>query len=62
MLRGGAADACVEGRVVDGNGFGVLVLSVVFLGVDLFVLLQVLRTLEGLVADFAYMWFQRDVD
>jgi hypothetical protein len=37
----------------DGDGLGVLMLGMMLLGVDLFVLLEILGTLEGLVADFA---------
>lgn len=40
------------GRVYDGNGFGVLVLEMMFFGMNLFMLLEVLRSFEGL---FAYL-------
>ena len=48
-------------RVGDSDGLGVLVLCVVLLGVDLLVFLEVLRTLEWLLANFAYMRLQRGV-
>ena len=45
---------CVR-RVSDGDRLGVFVLSVMFFSVDLFVFLQILRTFESLLADFANM-------
>ena len=52
LVRGRiAADPGDVGGVVDGDRLGVLVLGVVLLGVDLFVLLEVLRPLERLFAD-----------
>lgn len=48
--------------VMDGDGLGVAVGDMVLLGVDLLVLLEVLRALERLAADFADVWFERSVD
>ena len=48
--------------VGDGNRLGVLVLSVMFLGVDLFVFLKILRTFKRLVADLANMRLERRMD
>lgn len=39
--------------IYDGDGFGMLVLQVMFLCVNLFMLLKVLRSFEGFLADFA---------
>jgi hypothetical protein len=51
-VRGGiAADTGDVGGIVYGDGLGVLVLGVVLLCVDLFVLFEVLGTLERLLAD-----------
>ena len=50
-----------EGGVGDGFRLGVLVLSMVLLGVNLFVLLEVLRPLEGLFADVADVRLERCV-
>jgi len=36
-----------------------LVLLMVLFGVDLFMFLEILGTLEGFLADLACMWFQR---
>ena len=49
-------------RVGHGDRLRVFVLGVMFLGVDLFVFLQVLRTFERLLADLANMRFERRVD
>jgi len=49
-------------RVGDSDRLGVFVLSVVFLGMDLFVFLQILRAFERLVADLANMRFERCVN
>lgn len=48
--------------VSDGNRLGVFVLSVMFFSVDLFVLLQILRTFKRLLADFANVGLERCVD
>ena len=49
-------------RVGDGDRLGVFVLGVVFLGVDLFMFLQILRTFERLLADLANMRLERRMD
>lgn len=46
------------GRVSDCFRLGVLVLHVVGLGMNLFMFLEVLRTLEFLIADLAVVRFQ----
>lgn len=43
---------------MNGNCLGVLVLSMVRLGVNFFVFLQVLRALEAFVADLAGVGFE----
>ena len=48
--------------VGDGNRLGVFVLSVMFLSVDLFVFLKILRTFERLLADLANMRLERRMD
>ena len=53
-----AADAGDVGWILDGDRLGVLVLLVVLLGVDLLVLLQVLRALERFLAYFADVGLQ----
>lgn len=54
--RGGlTAHTTIESRVGDGECFGVLVLSMVFLRMDLLVLLEILRALERLFADLSHM-------
>ena len=62
VLRGArdraAADAGDVCRILNGDRLGVLVLLVVLLGMDLFVLLQVLGTLERFLAYFANVWLQ----
>ena len=50
------------GICLDGDGLGVLVLCVVGLGVDFFVLFQVLGPLEGLLADLTQVWLERGVN
>ena len=57
-----AAHARDVGWVDDGDCLGVLVLSMVRLGVNLFVFLQVLRALEALVADLAGVGFEGNMD
>lgn len=57
---------CFDPRCVrwvsDGNRLGVFMLSVMLFSVDLFVFLQILRTFEGLLADFANMGLERCMD
>ena len=45
-------------RVGDSDGFGVFVLCVVLLCMNLLVLLEVLRPLERLLANIADVWFE----
>lgn len=49
------AHAVIERGVGNGERFGVLVLSMVFLRVDLLVLLEILGALERLLADLYHM-------
>lgn len=53
-----AAHALRVRGVGDRYGFGVLVLGVVLLCVDLLMLLEVLRSLERLLANIADMWLE----
>ena len=55
--------ASLDGKsgIGDGNGFGVLMLSMVFLSMDLLMFLEVLWALEGLVAYLTNVWLQRCV-
>jgi hypothetical protein len=55
MVQDVGRDARVEGGVVRCGGLGQLVQLVVLLRVDTFVLFQVLRTLERLAADRAWV-------
>lgn len=57
-----AADAGRVGRVGDGDSLGVFVLGVMFLGMDLLMLLEVLRALERFLADNTDMGLERRVD
>jgi hypothetical protein len=49
-------------RIEDGDGFGMLVLRVMFLGVYFFVLLEILWSLELFLADLACMWLEWRMD
>jgi hypothetical protein len=51
-----------ERWINDGDGFGVLVLGVVFLRMDLLVFLQVLGALERLFAYITDVRFERSMD
>ena len=55
------ADAGRVRGVGDSNRLGVLMLRVVLLCVNLLMLLEVLRPLEGLAADLAYVRLERSV-
>jgi hypothetical protein len=55
-------DAGGERRIGDSDGLGMLVCNVVFLCVNLFVLLEVLRTLERLFAYLADVRLEWRVD
>jgi hypothetical protein len=46
-------------RVGNGDGLGVLMLNMMLFCVNLFVLLEVLGSLEVLITDIAYMGFER---
>lgn len=56
------SDTRTIGRVGDGDSLGVLVLGVMLLGMDLLVLLEVLRPFEWLLADYADVRFEWGMD
>ena len=56
-----ATDAGCEGGIGNSNGLGMLVGSMMLFGMDLFVLLKVLRALERLLANLAAVRFERSV-
>ncbi len=59
VVRRLTAHSGEELRILDGDGLGMLVNGMVLLGVDLLVLLEVLRSLEALLADLADVRLER---
>ena len=55
-------DSCCVYRVGDGDRLRMLVLGVMLLSMDLFVLLQILRSFERLLADLANVRFEWCMD
>lgn len=61
VLRVLAPDAGCEGGIGYSNGLGMLVCGMMLFGMDLFVLLEVLRALERFLANLAAVRLERSV-
>lgn len=55
----GSRDTSVESWVIGRGGLGQFMKLMMFGGMDTFMLLQILRSLESLAADLTRMWFER---
>ena len=58
----GSRDTSVECWVIGRSGLGQFMKLMMFGGMDTFMLLQILRSLESLAADLTRMWFERRMD
>jgi hypothetical protein len=54
----GSRDTSVESRIIGCSGLGQFMKLVMFGGMDTFMLLQILRSLERLAAYLTGMWFE----
>ena len=58
----GGRDSSVESWVIGRSGLGQFMKLMMFGGMDTFMLLQILRSLESLAAYLTRMWFERSVN
>jgi hypothetical protein len=58
----GSRDSSVESWIIGRSGFGQFMKLMMFGGMNTFMLLQILRSLESLAAYLTRMWFEGSMD